>query len=172
MMGTKAKMKAENVAEAIGLSEETCQTSVDILTKSLAAIFMLYTKTRKFHWNVTGMDFAQLHALFEEQYTALAVAMDETAERIRMLGQYSIGTLAEMQKHSFLEEDPGNNPDEAGMVAELLADHEHIIRELREGVDTTEQKGDAGTADFLTGLLRAHEKMAWFLRAHIHAPNG
>jgi starvation-inducible DNA-binding protein len=170
MMGTKTNLKAENVAKAIGLSEETCQASVDICTTTLGATFMLYTKTRKFHWNVTGLDFIQLHKLFEDQYEALDEQMDAVAERIRQLGAFSIGTLAEMQKHSYLEEEPGNNPDETGMIAELLADHEEMIRHLRADVEELTEKGDAGTADFLTGLMEAHEKMAWFLRAHIHAP--
>ncbi|HYO88122.1 MAG TPA: DNA starvation/stationary phase protection protein, partial [Candidatus Limnocylindrales bacterium] len=146
MMATKqAKTKSENVAKALGLSEETCQTSVDVLTTSLAATFALYTKTRKFHWNVTGLHFIQLHKLFEGQYEELDEEMDAIAERIRQLGAVSIGTLAEMQKHSYLEEDPGTNPDEAGMIAELLADHEEVIRHLRADVEEVTDKGDAGT---------------------------
>lgn len=164
------KKKSEDVAKAIGLPDQIGQSSVDILTTTLAATFALYTKTRKFHWNVTGPNFISLHKLFESQYEELDEAMDEVAERIRMLGGWALGTLAEMQKHSYLEEDPGNNPDETGMIAELVADHEEVIRHLRADVETTTDNHDAGTADFLTGLLRSHEQMAWFLRAHISAP--
>lgn len=170
MIATKAKLTSENVARAIGLSDETCQSSIDILTTTLAATFALYTKTRKFHWNVTGPNFISLHKLFESQYEELDEAMDSVAERIRMLGGWALGTLHEMQKHSYLEEDPGNNPDETGMIAALVADHEEVIRHLRADVETTTANGDAGTADFLTGMLRSHEQMAWFLRAHIHTP--
>ncbi len=168
MLGTKtAKTNTGSVAQTLGLSDATRDTSVNVLTTTLAATFTLYTKTRKFHWNVTGIHFMQLHKLFEDQYDELDDAMDAVAERIRQLGAVSIGTLAEMQKHSYIKEDAGNNPDAPGMVAELLADHKSVIRHLREDVEVTTEKGDAGTADFLTGLLEAHEKTAWFLRAHL-----
>ncbi|MBL8146560.1 MAG: DNA starvation/stationary phase protection protein [Anaerolineae bacterium] len=160
-------VKTSAVAKALGLSDATRQSSVDILTTTLAATYVLYTKTRKFHWNVTGPHFIELHKLFEAQYEELDEAMDAVAERIRMLGSFSIGTLAEMLKHSYLEEDPGNNPDAAGMIAELTADHESVIRHLRADIDAITENGDAGTADFLTGLLEQHEKTAWFLRAHL-----
>ncbi|MBW4439203.1 MAG: DNA starvation/stationary phase protection protein [Pleurocapsa minor GSE-CHR-MK-17-07R] len=151
----------------IGLGDKARKSSIEILTATLANTFVLYTKSRKFHWNVTGMHFKQLHELFEEQYTILEEAMDETAERVRMLGGISIGTTSEMAQHSALKEAPGVNPDAEGMVRELLTDHETVIQALRQGIDKTTEAGDAGTADFLTGLLESHEKMAWFLRAHL-----
>jgi starvation-inducible DNA-binding protein len=163
----QGKIKDNDVARALGLTEETRQSSVDMLTTTLASTHVLALKTRKFHWNVTGLEFEQLHELFGEQYAALAAAEDEIAERIRQLGALSIGTLAEMQQHAFVEEQPGENPNAAGMVAELLADHEEVIRHLRADIDATTANGDAGTADFLTGLMEAHEKVAWFLRAHL-----
>jgi starvation-inducible DNA-binding protein len=166
-MAKTGKGKDSGIAKALGLSESTVQSSVDILTTGLAATFALYTKTRKFHWNVTGIHFLQLHKLFEAQYEILDESMDAIAERIRQLGGISIGTLDEMKRHSYLEEAPGVNPDEEGMVAELLADHESVIRHLRADIEAITENGDAGTADFLTALLEEHEKMAWFLRAHL-----
>jgi len=54
------------------------------------------------------------------------------------------------------------------MIANLLADHETIIRELRKDIDDSLEKyGDVGTSDFLTDLIRQHEKMAWFLRSFL-----
>lgn len=172
MANKNSAVKAPSVAQALGLKEETRQSSVDMLTISLASTFMLYTKTYKFHWNVSGMDFQQLHELFEHQYEQLAAAIDALGERILQLGSLAIGTLAEMQEHSFLKEAPGVNPDARGMVAELLADHENVIRHLRDDIDTATEDGDTGTADFLTTLMEDHEKMAWFLRAHLGPVDG
>jgi starvation-inducible DNA-binding protein len=54
------------------------------------------------------------------------------------------------------------------MVKELLEDHETVIVHLRKDVDTSaEENKDAGTADFLTGLMEAHETMAWTLRRYL-----
>ena len=167
MTNVNSAVNTSAVAKALGLADATRQSSVDILTTSLAATYTLYTKTRKFHWNVTGMHFQQLHALFEAQYTQLEEAVDELAERVVMLGSPAIGTLEEMQEHSYIQETPGVNPDADGMVAELLADHESVIRHLRVDIDAVTENDDAGTADFLSGLLEQHEKTAWFLRAHL-----
>ena len=54
------------------------------------------------------------------------------------------------------------------MLSDLLADHETIIRQLRADLAVTMDKhGDAGTSDFLTGVMEKHEKMAWMLRAFL-----
>jgi starvation-inducible DNA-binding protein len=77
--------------------------------------------------------------------------------------------MAEFMKNARLsEEKPGSVPPARVMVANLVADHEAIIRQLREDVDkTADEYHDMGTSDFLTGLMEAHEKMAWMLRAFL-----
>jgi starvation-inducible DNA-binding protein len=154
----------------IGLSEETRKTVSDQLNKILAAEEVLYTKTRNYHWNVTGPQFYSLHLLFEQQYTALAEGIDEIAERIRSLGFNAVGTLAEFVKLSDLkDEEPGKYPDAGEMVARLVEGHEANIQTLRESIDWIDSDcKDQGTADFLTGKMEEHEKMAWMLRAFLN----
>ena len=109
----------------------------------------------------------ELHLLFEEQYNHVAEAVDEVAERISTLGGTAIGTTTEFAKESQLKETSGKVPDTQGMLKELVGDHESIVKSLREKLDDCEEKyGDAGTADFLTGLMQEHEKMAWKLRKY------
>lgn len=152
----------------IGLTASARQAEVDLLNARLSDLVVLYFKTRKYHWNVVGMHFAELHEFFEEQYDQIAEAMDEVAERARQLGGIAVGTLAEFSKLASLKEQPGVNPSAEQMIRDLLDDHEAIIRQLRADVDlTAENYEDAGTSDFLTGLMEAHEKMAWMLRAHL-----
>ena len=130
---------------------------------------MLYIRTRNYHWNVTGMQFKALHEFFEEQYKQLEVSIDEIAERTRALGIRAIGSMAEFLQNTRLQEqNPAEVPDATGMLRNLLADHEAIIRHLRDDINACEERfGDAGTADFLTGMLSAHEKMAWMIRAFL-----
>ncbi len=150
----------------IGLTQEQSDSVHAILRRVLADTYVLYTKTRNYHWNVTGVHFQSLHDMFEEQYTALETVIDDTAERIRAIGPYAIGTLEEFSEFTTLSEHPGVYPDALTMVRNLLADHEQIIRQLRADVDAcAEQHNDQGTADFLTGLMEQHEKTAWMLRA-------
>jgi starvation-inducible DNA-binding protein len=150
----------------IGLSEEQRAGVTRILNIVLADEYVLYTKTRNFHWNVVGPHFHALHKFFDEQYTRLDTAIDEVAERVRAVGGNAIGTLAELREHARLSEAPGEYPDARGMVLTLLADHEGLAECLRHDLEEAgERYGDVGTNDFLTGLLEQHETMAWMLRA-------
>ncbi|MEW6298936.1 MAG: DNA starvation/stationary phase protection protein [Thermodesulfobacteriota bacterium] len=150
----------------IGLSDEQRKGVVDILQTVLADEYLLYTKTRNYHWNVVGPQFNDLHKFFEGQYTELSDMVDEVAERVRAVGDNALGTMAEFTQRARLQEHPGQYPSAQGMISNLLDDHERLIRTLRGDVDTClEQYHDAGTGDFLTGLMEKHEKMAWMLRA-------
>ncbi len=154
------------VKPSIGLSDKERDAVVKILNAVLADEFVLYTKTRKFHWNVVGPLFNDLHKFFESQYEELEDIVDDVAERTRSLGGFALGTLAEFQESARLKEDPGQNPAAHAMVAALLADHEALIRSLRLDLETAADKyHDIGTNDFLTGLMEKHEKMARMLRA-------
>ncbi|WP_332023595.1 Dps family protein [Kaistella sp.] len=151
----------------LGIKEKDLTEINDLLNHVLADGNVLYIKLRKFHWNLSGDNFMELHKLFEEQYDAVAEAIDEVAERISTLGGVAIGTTSEFAELSLLIENPGKIPTNQEMIKELVNDHETIVKSLRKFVDDTEEKyGDKGTSDFLTGLMQAHEKMAWKLRKY------
>ena len=151
----------------LGIKEQNLTEINDLLNHVLADGNVLYIKLRKFHWNLSGDNFMELHKLFEEQYDAVAEAIDEVAERISTLGGVAIGTTSEFAELSLLIENPGKIPNNQEMIKELVNDHETIVKSLRKFVDDTEAKyGDKGTSDFLTGLMQAHEKMAWKLRKY------
>lgn len=149
----------------IGLQDVQREAVARVLSALLADEYVLYTKTRYCHWNVTGPRFNDLHKFFESQYDDLAEKVDEVAERIRSLGHLSPGSLTEFVKLARLKETPGARWSAEQMCAVLLADHEQLIRQLRGDVEAVAAQGDAGTNDFLTGLMEDHEKMAWMLRS-------
>ncbi len=156
------------VAPNIGIEEENREGVIRILNRLLADEYALYTKTRKYHWNVTGPRFQQLHEFFKAQYTELDVIVDDVAERIPQLGGKAVATLEEFAKLSRIKEDTGQYPDADKMLSNLLADHEAIIRSTRIDADACDEKyHDMGTNDFLVGLVEQHEKTAWMIRAHI-----
>ncbi|MBK7307760.1 MAG: DNA starvation/stationary phase protection protein [Chitinophagaceae bacterium] len=153
----------------IGLSEKNLKNSAEQLSGVLANEMTLYIKTRKFHWNVSGESFMELHKLFEAQYTQLEESIDEIAERIGKLGHKTIGTMQEFSKLSSIKESPGKYASSKDLLVELLKDHETVIVMLRKDVDEAGEKNkDAGTADFLTGLMEQHETIAWTLRRYLH----
>jgi len=152
----------------LGIVDSDRSAVVKILNALLADEYLLYTKTRNYHWNVVGLQFNDLHKFFEGQYEALDDIVDNVAERTRALGGSALGTLAEFTQQARLKEHPGQYPDGKTMIGNLLADHESLIRQLREDLDTTASTyRDLGTSDFLTGLMEQHEKMAWMLRAFL-----
>lgn len=151
----------------LGITDKNLDAVNGILNKVLADGNVLYIKLRKFHWNLSGDNFLELHELFEQQYTDIAVAIDNVAERISTLGGVAIGTTSEYAKLSQLTENPGKVPTNQAMIKELVGDHELIIKALRDFIDECEEKyKDVGSADFLTGLIQEHEKMAWKLRKY------
>mgnify|MGYP002785134441 CR=1 FL=1 len=149
------------------LSQENKIQIVEHLNKILSDEYVLFTKLFKYHWNVTGPFFGPLHTLFENQYQALFVIIDEVAERSRALNHVAFGTLKEFCQHTRLQEQPGHNPSSEKMITDLVTDHETIINHLRSDIIIVEKLGDQGTMDFLTELMQKHEKMAWLLRAHL-----
>lgn len=165
----KATASAREIDKiAIGLSDDQRAGVVDLLKGTLSDLHVLYTKTRNYHWNVVGEHFRDLHKLLEEQYELLGEAIDQVAERTRQLGAPALGTLAEFLEHARLKEQPGDYPDQFTMISNLCADHEAVIRQLREDADACdEQFHDMGTNDFLIGLMQVHEKMAWMLRSFL-----
>jgi starvation-inducible DNA-binding protein len=157
------------VKPEIGINEKNLQKSTGLLAGILANEMTLYMKTRKFHWNVTGESFMELHKLFEGQYKELEESIDAIAERIGKLGEKTVGTMSEFLKLSTIKEQPGKYPTSKEMLKELLDDHETVIVSLRKDVEECSEKNkDAGTADFLTGLMEQHETTAWILRRYLN----
>lgn len=153
---------------AIGINSDGKQAVAKALSKLLADEFVLYTKTRNAHWNVEGPDFHSMHLFFETQYIQLANLMDSVAERIRSIGHYAPATLKDFLQLTHLTEYSERGNSSKGFTKELVEDHDSIIEFIRGIITPAEDKyHDAGTADYVTGILEIHEKMAWMLRAHL-----
>lgn len=153
----------------IGISDKDLKSTTKLLGTILADEMTLYIKTRKAHWNVSGESFMELHKLFEGQYKQLEESIDEVAERIGKMGDKTIGTMEEFISLTSLKEHPGKYVSSKEVITELLADHESVIVKLRKDIDQSADKNnDAGTADFLTGLMEQHETIAWVLRRYLN----
>ena len=143
----------------IGLSDAQREGGIGILNALVSSEYVLYTKTRNYHWNVFGPQFHDLHKFFEQQYKELDEIVDQIAERVRALGGRTFGTLTEFTEQPKIQERSKEYRAAGQMVPNLLADHELIVRQLRVAL------GIEGTNDFLMELIEHHEKMAWMLRA-------
>ena len=151
----------------IGIPKAHLQPLATMLNTLLADEYVLYTKTRNYHWNVTGSSFMELHKLFEGQYEALDEAIDSIAERSRKLGHYAVGSMKQYLAITRLKEDD-KATNSKQMLLNLLHDHETLIKILRNDIAVSADKyKDVGTSDFLTGLMKEHEQTAWFIRSYL-----
>lgn len=136
-------------------------TVIKALEKILADSYALYLKTQNYHWNVTGTEFRSLHLLFESQYTELAEAIDEIAERIRALG-VKVPKLSEFIKLASVSE-ADSNLDSSSMIMDLAKNQDILITSLNNGLKISQKSGDEGTSDIIIQRIKVHEKSRWML---------
>jgi len=148
----------------IGLSSAQRTEIAEGLSRLLADSYTLYLKTHNFHWNVTGPMFQTLHTLFETQYTELATAVDNIAERIRALGLPAPGSYEQFAALSSIREETGV-PKAEDMIRQLVEGQEAVARTARSVFPAADAAGDEPTADLLTQRMHIHEKNAWMLRS-------
>ncbi|BCD96293.1 Dps family protein [Marinagarivorans cellulosilyticus] len=148
----------------IGISEENRLAIAEGLKHLLADSYTLYLQTHNFHWNVTGPQFRELHLMFEEHYTELAIAVDDIAERIRTLGVIAPGTYKAFAQLSSIEE-VDDIPAAGAMVDILTQGHEVVVRTARQVLKAAQDADDESTAALVSDRMRIHEKTAWMLRA-------
>ena len=138
----------------------------DTAAKLLATSYTLYLKTHNYHWNVKGPMFTTLHTLFETQYTELALAVDEIAERIRALDHPAPGSYSQFMKCATVQEDQ-TVPAAVEMIQNLVADFGLVVASARALVRAAEEAGDDASVDLGVRRIDVHEKGAWMLRSHL-----
>ena len=149
-----------------GLNRTVSENTVNALEQALASTAVATAKAQNFHWNVTGMAFVPLHALFEEIFAEHFEAQDTFAERIRMLGRTVDGRQSEQLKKSVLvEADGAKKPEE--MLLDLASDQERLSSLLLQLASVADEEGDAVTNDLAIERAHIHDTFAWKLRAHL-----
>jgi len=150
----------------IGIEEKDRQNIAEGLSRLLADSYTLYLKTHNYHWNVKGPLFNTLHQMFETQYTELAAAVDEIAERIRALGEPAPGSYKAYARLTTIEEED-SVPEAEQMIRQLLKGQEAVVRTARSVIGAADAANDEPTADLLTQRMQVHEKNAWMLRSMV-----
>ncbi len=132
----------------------------------LANTYQLQLKTQNYHWHVKGVNFKPLHDLFEEQYTILFEAVDEVAERIRILGETTPATFSEFNQLKTLE-DGKSDYCAKEMLEDLYQDHQTMTQLLSECLEKASSQNDEGSVALISERIASHEKMAWFLKTSV-----
>lgn len=166
-MGNKNKSAQILYTSKIDLKEETRLEVVKILNHTLAATLDLKTQTKQAHWNVKGLNFYQLHLLFDEMASELDDFVDLIAERITALGAIAFGTARIAAKNSFLPEYVLDAVSGKAHITALAERFALYGKNVREGIDKADELGDKDTADLYTEVSRSIDKRLWFLEAHL-----
>ena len=140
----------------------------DQLTKAakigFASQYTFFLKAQFYHWNVEGINFQELHALFERIYTEVYGTIDDFAEKIRACGGYAPSSNTRFNMLSIIDDAVEVIPAEQ-MVSELLADAENMVTIIKKVYDVAEAEGEHGFSNFLAERMDAFRKHAWMLRA-------
>ncbi|WP_194776108.1 Dps family protein [Pararhodonellum marinum] len=150
----------------IGLRIKESQALSEKLNLLLANYEIYYQNLRNFHWNVSGPNFFELHAKFEELYNEANLAIDETAERILTLGERPYSSFQEYIDNAEIKE------------AKKVDDHKQMVEIIRENLTTllnlermvleaASEKGDEGTVTLMSDYITSKEKVIWMLSAYL-----
>lgn len=150
-----------------GISKDQRKEVSKKLKEVLGTSYALYIKSQKFHWNVEGELFSDLHAKFEEVYEELSEFNDTVAERIRALGFKAPGSLSEFSSLSEIEDSREMDLDYKEMIKVLVKDYETLIKLMRDAEEIADDADDLATEDLISSYLHDFEMQAWMLRSSL-----
>ena len=162
-----AKTRPQSFQTHVDLPEKTRGKMIELLNQQLADAFDLYSQTKQAHWNVKGMQFIQLHELFDELAGTVLTYVDSIAERATALGGIAMGTARMAAECSALPEFPAGVYDGKAVVKALVEVYGQFANSTRAAIDVADREGDADTADLFTSISGEMDKHLWFLEAHI-----
>ncbi|WP_411957486.1 DNA starvation/stationary phase protection protein Dps [Paracoccus homiensis] len=150
-----------------GLTDNARKTAINELNTRLADALALGMAIKQAHWNVKGINFIAVHELLDTVYANNQEHVDIMAERVQILDGTAVGTAEEVAKASTLAPYPTDlvkSADHIKAICERMRDHG---AKLRAAIDSTDEAGDANTADLFTAASRTADKDLWFLESHL-----
>lgn len=147
----------------VDLADEASRAVTVALNGILADTFVLYVKTKNFHWHVSGPHFRDYHLMFDEQADQILATVDDLAERVRKIGGTTLHSLAHIAKLTTLAENSADFVEPQDMIRELIRDHQHLVAGMRKGHKVAEESDDIATASLLETLVDGAERQLWFL---------
>ena len=154
---------APQLETPIDLSNEASGAVAAALNEILADSFVLFVKTKNFHWHVSGPHFRDYHLMFDEQAEQIFATIDELAERVRKIGCTTLRSIGHISKLTMLPENDEDFVEPQAMLAELIADHRKIVANMRRGHKLADEHNDVATASLLETFIDGAERRLWFL---------
>jgi starvation-inducible DNA-binding protein len=154
---------ASRLATQTDLSGNAVPEIAEALNGLVADSYALYTKTKNFHWHVSGPHFRDYHLLFDEQATEIFASIDELAERVRKLGAKTVHSIGEIARLSTIKDNDQDFVSPGDMLNELMNDNKQVIRRMRAAHEIADKHGDIASASILENFVDQAEKRNWFL---------
>lgn len=154
---------AEQLATPTDLQKNDVAGVAEALNGLVADAFVLYLKTKNFHWHVSGPNFRDYHKLLDEQAEDIFESIDPLAERVRKLGAKTLRSFGEILRLKSLDENTNDFMPPSAMIAELLHDNRAMAEAMRKAHKVCDEAEDVASASLLENYIDATEKRIWFL---------
>ncbi len=145
------------------LSQEGVKQIAEDLRKLLADVFVLYVKTKNFHWHMSGRHFRDYHLLLDEHGEQIFAMTDDVAERARKIGATTLHSISDIARYQRLKDNNKESVAPKDMISELCADNESLTRSLRATHGVCDKYGDVATASLIENWIDETERRVWFL---------
>jgi starvation-inducible DNA-binding protein len=157
------KRPTPRLATPTDLKSNAVKDIAGAMNAILADTFVLYMKTKNFHWHVSGPHFRDYHLLLDEQAAEIFATTDDIAERVRKIGGNTLRSIGDIARKQRLSDNDAVYVDPADMLAELREDNQRVVASMREAHDLCDEHHDVATASLLENYIDAAEKRVWFL---------
>ncbi len=154
------------------LGDNGRQEVADSVNRLVADAFVLYAKTKNFHWHMTGPHFRDYHLMLDEQSEQIFASTDPLAERVRKLGKRTVHSLGEMVSKSHLKENNADFIPPLEMLRELMQDNKSMAAAMRETHKVCDDHEDVATASLLEEYIDQTERRTWFLFEAMQGADG
>jgi len=158
-----APKAASRLSTQTDLSGNAIPEIAEALNGLVADSYALYTKTKNFHWHVSGPHFRDYHLLFDEQAAEIFATIDDLAERVRKLGARTLHSIGEIARLQTIKDNDKDYVAPGDMLAELMNDNKLVIKRMRAAHEIADKHDDVATASILENFIDAAEKRNWFL---------
>ncbi len=168
--GTSVKNLTGTLHEtSVEMAQEVRVQMISLCNQQLANTSDLYSQTKQAHWNVKGMQFEQLHVLFDKMADNIQPYIDMIAERATALGGTALGTVRMAANTSELPEFPADVFDGETMLKVVVERWAQYANSIRAAATQADKAGDLETSDLFIEVGRVADKMLWFAEAHLQA---
>src|SRR6202021_2668227 len=164
MSSTKGKPDPKAPLETpTDLSADATRDISGTLNSLLADVFVLYMKTKNFHWHMSGPHFRDYHLLLDEQAEQIFDATDDIAERVRKVGGNTLHSVGEIKRQTRILDNDAEYVTPEDMLAELKGDNSDLVGRMREAHELTSEHNDVATTSLLENWIDEGERRVWFL---------